>query len=126
MRGCDVPDDLPVRIPLLRLGRDESPIKWWEWLFAPPLYVLLLAVLLPVALTYCLVAIPHAIIYPERRFHLYDMGTPRQVELMRRYRLRAGRLRLWRRLGRAVAFPFKRRPPRLFRSRQVYQDGSGE
>jgi hypothetical protein len=101
-----------VRIPLLS-GPADRPLAWWEWLFAPVVYpVAFLAMLV-----YGVASIPYTLVYPESRFHLYDMGTERQVELMRRYRRLAARVPLWRRVGRALAFPFGRRRTRLYRRR---------
>src|SRR5262245_45539779 len=95
------------------LGPADRPIAWWEWLFAPIIYPIVLVA----ALLYCLVAIPAALLYPDQHFHLEDMGTERQVQLMRRYRRFTARVTLWRRIGRALAFPFRRRPTRLHRRR---------
>jgi hypothetical protein len=106
-------------MPLLRSGRGEPPIKWWEWLFLPFIIAWFIAAyaLFPLLVVCAVLLSPFALLYPERRFHHYDMGTERQVELMRRYRRFAARVTFWRRAGRALAFPFRRHPRRSFRSR---------
>jgi len=35
-----------LRIPLIRSGDDETPIRWWEWLFAPAIMPLIFILLL--------------------------------------------------------------------------------
>ena len=101
-----------MRIPLLS-GPADRPVAWWEWLFAPVVYPAVLVAML----VFGVVSVPFVLLYPESRFHLYDMGTERQVELMHRYRRFASRVPLWRRAGRVLAFPFRRRPTRLYRRR---------
>ena len=104
-------------MPLLRSGPDEPPIEWWEWLFLPVIiaWFLVAIAVFPVLVVAGVLSIPFALLYPERRFHQFDVGTERQVELMRRYRQFAARVPLWRRAGRAIAFPFRRRRPRQYR-----------
>src|SRR5262249_52822044 len=92
-----------MRIPLV--GGDTRPIAWWEGLFAPVLWAIMLPLLFiaaPVSVLYCLV-------YPDHRAHLYDFGTLQQQEVMRRYRRFGSWVSFWRRCGRVIAFPFQRR-----------------
>jgi hypothetical protein len=98
-----------VRLPLIRFGRDDRPIAWWEWLFLPVLMPTVGA-LLGIA---AVLSVPYFVVYPDHHAHEYDFGTERQRELMRRYRRFASRVSFWRRCGRALAFPFRRRRPDL-------------
>jgi hypothetical protein len=98
-----------VRLPLIRKGNDGPPIAWWEWLFYPLLVVVVFVVMCVV----CCVAPVYFTVYPERHAHEYDFGTEREQEVMRRYRRFASRVSFWRRCGRAVTFPFRRRRPHL-------------
>jgi hypothetical protein len=52
-----------MRIPLVRLDGDESPISWWEELFAPimlPLFFIFLLIL-------AIVTIPVEFVYRRRQ-----------------------------------------------------------
>src|SRR4051794_21512681 len=59
-----------MRIPLVRSGRDDTPIAWWEWLFAPvmmPLFIVALLVLAGLSV----LALPFLLLafwWRERRF----------------------------------------------------------
>jgi hypothetical protein len=59
-----------MRFPILRRGNDESPIAWWEWLFAPLLYPATMLLFLLAGI----LAIPFAIVmvifqwFRDRRF----------------------------------------------------------
>lgn len=97
-----------MRIPLIRSGRDNTPIAWWEWLFAPLVWTILLTLLFVLAG----LSIPYFMLYPERHAHELDFGTPRQQETMRRYRRFAAQVSFWRRCGRVLTSPFRRMPPR--------------
>jgi hypothetical protein len=107
------PTKTSVRVPIIRFGADDRPIAWWEWLFAPIVYPIVLLAMLVVGAA----LIPVFWFYPELSFYEYDAGTDRQVELMRRYRRLAARVRFWPRVGRALAVPFRRRPTRLWQRR---------
>lgn len=98
-----------MRIPIIRFGSDETPIAWWEWLFAPLVYAALLAMALPVAA----VSIALAVLYPERHYNKLDRGTPREQELVRRYRRFASQVSVWRRAWRALTFyPYRQQSRR--------------
>src|SRR6516165_5651179 len=83
-----------MRVPLVRFGGDETSIAWWEWLFTP---VVVAAILLE-----CLAMILYLLVYPERQAFDWDAGTERQREFMSRFRRRAARLSIWKRLGRVL------------------------
>lgn len=51
-----------MRIPLTRAGGDETPIAWWEWLFAPIMMPLFFVFLLVMAV----VSIPVELVYRLR------------------------------------------------------------
>jgi hypothetical protein len=93
-----------VRIPLIRSGRDNTPIAWWEWLFAPLVWTALLTLLLVLGVP----SIPYYTLYPECHAHMLDYGTERQREVMRRYRRFAARVSFWRRCGHVLTSPFRR------------------
>lgn len=85
---------------LLRTSDDHTPFAWYEWVFAPLLWVgvpLLLLVL-------CVVAPPFMLLYPEHVRRVHEDGPPREQELMRRYRRYASRVSFWRRLWRVLTF----------------------
>ena len=52
-----------MRIPLARFGSDETPIAWWEWLFAPIMIPLFFVFLLVAAL----VSVPLEFVYRLRQ-----------------------------------------------------------
>jgi hypothetical protein len=52
-----------MRMPLVRSGGDETPIAWWEWLFAPLLMPLFFVALLVLAV----VSIPVEFVYRVRQ-----------------------------------------------------------
>ncbi len=106
-----------MRIPLVRSWGDESPIAWWEWLFTP----IVVAAFYLMVIAYIL----YFIVYPERQAHEWDAGTESQQEFMSRFRRRAARLPLWKRLGRVLTLHWSRRKlVRHFRARQL-QHGRG-
>lgn len=106
-----------MRIPLVRSWGDETPIAWWEWLFTP--IAVAAFYLIPIAV------ILYLVVYPERQAHEWDAGTERQQEFMNRFRRRAARLPLWKRLGRVLTLHWVRRKlVGHFRSKQ-FQPGRG-
>ena len=98
-----------MRLPLIRSEQDDRPLSWLEWPFMPVVVVLVFNLLSVLSL----LAIPVYSLYPEYQAHGYDSGTPRQQELMRRYRRFTSRVSFWRRFGRALTFPFRRKRARL-------------
>jgi hypothetical protein len=56
----------PMRIPLLRFGRDDRPEAWWEYLFAPIMWPLFFVGLLLLA-GLSVVAIPFLLLAQARR-----------------------------------------------------------
>ena len=98
-----------MRIPLFS-GPPGRPIAWWEWLFAPLLWPIAFLILFVLGL----LSIPYFAVYPDRHAHEYDFGTDRQQAVMMRYRRFTSRVPLWRRIVRAIIFPLRRRPIRLF------------
>ena len=97
-----------LRVPLIRFGGDDSPIAWWEWLFAPLVWV----ITIPLLFLAGVLSIPYSVVYPDHHAHEYDFGTERQQAVVRRYRRLTSRVSFWRRCGRVVAFPFRRRRSR--------------
>lgn len=97
-----------MRLPLVRFGEDDRPCSWWEWFFLPVVMTAVAVVLGGAAL----VAIPFFAVYPELHMHEYDLGTERQQEAIRRFRRYASRVSFWRRCGRVLAFPFRRKRAR--------------
>jgi hypothetical protein len=83
---------------LIRSIADESPIAWWEWLFAP----LVWAISIPLLFVAAGLSIPYFMVYPDRHAHVYDFGTKRERELMSRYRRFTSRISVWRRLSRVL------------------------
>lgn len=62
-----------MRIPLVRSGSDETPIAWWEWLFAPILMPLFFIFLLVMAI----VSVPVEFVYRLRQQHQEKQLRPR-------------------------------------------------
>ncbi len=71
-----------MRFPLVRTGSDESPIAWWEWLFAPvilPLFFIFLSVM-------AVVSVPLEFVYrlrqqsEEKQLRLRLVATGRFME----------------------------------------------
>jgi hypothetical protein len=93
---------------MIRFGGDNSPTAWWEWLFAP----LVWAIVIPLLFMAAGLSIPYFMVYPDRHAHQYDFGTERQREVMWRYRRLTSRVSFWRRCVRVLAFPFRRKPSR--------------
>ena len=83
-----------MRLPLIRIGKDERPIQPWEWCLSPLVY----AIVIPALLVMAVLSIPYFGVYPERHLHELDLGTEREQELMRRYRQYASRVSFWKRL----------------------------
>lgn len=79
-----------------------SRVPWSVW----PLYPLILLVGVPVLLLLVLLVLlltPLFVLYPDRVRQLHDVqGTPRQRELLARWRAAYRRLGPWGRVGRAV------------------------
>jgi hypothetical protein len=92
-----------MRLPLCRFNGDQTPVAWWEWIFAP----IVMLFLIPLLLLGAILSIPYYTLYPERHAHEYDLGTGRQRELMRRYRSRAARVTLPQRIGWAFLSPYR-------------------
>ena len=90
-----------MRIPLIRSESDRTPLSWWEWLFLPA-YAVWVLVIMAAGLAFELAVLPYVLLYPERRAYDLDFGTERQRELMFRFRRRAARVSVWRRLGRVL------------------------
>jgi hypothetical protein len=80
-----------------------------------PLMVVAVLVFLGVL---ALVGIPYFMLYPDHHMHAYDEGTERQQAIMLRYRRFTSRVPFWRRVGRVLAFPFRRKQPRPVRARR--------
>jgi hypothetical protein len=62
-----------MRIPLVRSGGDETPIAWWEWLFAPIMMPLFFIFLLVMAI----VSVPVEFVYRLRQQRLEKQLRPR-------------------------------------------------
>ncbi|QEG29618.1 hypothetical protein GobsT_44160 [Gemmata obscuriglobus] len=92
-----------MRVPLIRFGQDNRPLAWWECFFFP---IVMPAVFLLLGAA-ALASIPYFAVFPDHHAHEYDFGTERQQEVMRRYRQFASRVPVWRRVGRALAFPLR-------------------
>jgi hypothetical protein len=109
-----------MRIPLVRSEGDRTPISWWEWLFLPT-WAVWVSIVVAAGLAFELAVLPYVLLYPERRAYDLDFGTERQQELMVRFRRRAARVSVWRRLGRVLTLYRCRRillpPTRRHRSR---------
>jgi hypothetical protein len=90
-----------MRIPLIRSESDRTPLSWWEWLFLPA-YAVWVLVITAAGTVFELAVLPYVLLYPERRAYDLDFGTERQRELMVRFRRRAARVPVWRRLGRVL------------------------
>jgi hypothetical protein len=101
-------------VPLIRSVGDDTPIAWWEWLFAP-LAPLVWVTTIPLLFVLAGLSIPYFMVYSDRHVTVYDFGTERQLEIIRRYRRYTARVSFWRRCGRVLAFPFQRRRPRRTR-----------
>jgi hypothetical protein len=93
----------------MRSEGDRTPISWWEWLFLPTHAVWVLVVV-AAGLAFELAVLPYVLLYPEQRAYVLDFGTERQRELMYRFRRRAARVSVWRRLRRVLT---------LYRCRRV-------
>jgi hypothetical protein len=90
-----------LRIPLIRFGGGpgDSTIAWWEWLFAPLVY----AVVIPLFLLVGLLSVPYSLVYPDAPLHGEEaLGTARQRELLARWRASYSRLSFWQRVRRAA------------------------
>ena len=107
-----------MRVPLTRRRGDETPTSWWEWLFTPVIVAALLAM--------CVAACAYLTLYPERQAFAEDFGTDRQREMMDRFRRRAARVSVWRRLARALTLYLPRRSAvRQLRARRRSRASAG-
>jgi hypothetical protein len=94
-----------MRVPLIRSRGDESPIEWWEWLFAPLLYAVLLLAVPPLVV----VSLGAAFLYPDQHLSELDFGTPREQALAERYRRFTRRVPVWRRVWRVCTLQWQHR-----------------
>lgn len=79
-----------------------SPWRWYQWPLIPLGFVFAMLAMLPLGLI-ALVSIPFFALYPERHMHIYDeRGTPRQQELLTRWRTIRAKMSLPRRLIRLI------------------------
>ena len=114
-----------MRVPLMRFGGADSPIAWWEWLFAP----LVGAITIPRLFVAAGLSIPYFMVYPDHHAHKWDFGTEEQQKVMRRYRRFASRVSFWRRCARVLAFPFRRgrgRRTRFMASKSIGRTAKSE
>ena len=76
----------------------KEPSVWWHW----PFYLSSVA-LFVVFLAVCgAVSTPYLAMYPEHAPHRYDRGTPRQREIIKRYRRKLSRAPLLVRVSRGA------------------------
>ena len=92
---------------------DRKRIAWYEWPFLP-LVLFALPVVLAIFVILGILAaisIPYFSVYPDRHLHPYDLcdATPRQRELIAKWRHKYRSLGLWRRFKRALLTSLRRR-----------------
>lgn len=92
-------------------ARPSERLPWYAWPLVPFVFVATLVLMLPLG-ALALLSIPYFLVFPDRHAQIHDFGgTPRQQELLARWResysrlgIRgrlARRLKLWRRKRRA-------------------------
>lgn len=79
-----------------------TPWRWYQLPLIPLGFVFVMLAMLPLGLI-ALLSIPFFALYPERHMHVYDLqGTPRQRELLTRWRTTRAKISLPRRLIRLI------------------------
>jgi hypothetical protein len=84
-----------MRIPIVRGCGNDSPIAWWEWLFAPIVYPLFIVWIVLMAI----ISVPYFWLYPENHMNCIDLdGTDEEMRQLADYRAYRARIGLLRRL----------------------------
>ena len=90
---------------------------WYLWLLVPIVFPIALVIMGPLALL-ALLSVPYFRVFPDHHAHLYDFnGTPRQREMLMRWRASYSRLGFAGRLARC--FKVRRRRQRLAEPRNA-------
>ena len=83
-------------------GGQSELERWYLWLLAPLVLPICLVFMLPLGLL-ALLSIPFYLVFPDAHLHKYDYdGTPRQKELLARWRARYASLGIIRRIRRGA------------------------
>ena len=83
----------------------EQPSRrppWYQWLLVPIVFPVALVIMGPLGLL-ALLSVPYFRVFPDHHAHLYDFnGTPRQRELLTRWRAGYKRLGITGRFARCL------------------------
>jgi hypothetical protein len=86
----------------LSAGERAERVPWYLWPLVPIVLPICLLVMLPLGFL-ALLSIPFYLVFPDTHFHKYDHeGTPRQKELLARWRARYAALGLRQRIRRGA------------------------